>query len=569
MRLIWTQGDVIAYDLDRQMVAPFKIPNFWRERDPRARVLPLLTLCLHPRDVGTLLLGYSEGAVIYSFKQNKATKFFHYELQPGDLGGDSDPSSANAVRRPRMTQAIWHPTGTFILTAHEDSSFVIWDPKTGQKITSRTLEDSEEHRGSVTGSTPGTFPLKSPIFRIAWCSKANPDDTGILVAGGTSTTMPTKGLTFLDLGPTPVYATTSWQMLSAHFQNPKRQHILPTPPGAEVIDFCLIPRRSPHYAGSCDPIAVLALTNFGEISTLSFPSGHPVTPTNQLHISLTFVHPFVNHIALASVERTRWLGMTEKRSHGPPILLGGAEATHSMKRYERRGVLNTAHADGTIRFWDVGDGDEIENEDLLQIDVARALGRFQDVEVSQVSMSGATGEVAVGLKTGEVAVFRWGHNQNFGREMADSPAEAFGLQSIKGRAEPSLKEGLLPLTLLDQQQGPVTALKVSDVGFVAIGFEGGRIAVIDLRGPALISSVELNDFASEGKRSSRRRSAGNAQGRPDWPTVLEFGVMNLESEGRTKSIEIKAMMLMFNRLLEYFALRWDERRPSPDIQITS
>ena len=46
--------------------------------------------------------------------------------------------------------------------------------------------------------------------------------------------MPDAGLTFLDLGPTPYYATSSWQILSAHFQG-KREHIMPTPPGAEIL----------------------------------------------------------------------------------------------------------------------------------------------------------------------------------------------------------------------------------------------------------------------------------------------------------------------------------------------
>jgi hypothetical protein len=54
-----------------------------------------------------------------------------------------------------------------------------------------------------------------------------------------------KGLTFLDLGPTPNYATSSWQILSDHFAGANRQRILPTPPKAEVVDFCLIPRTSP------------------------------------------------------------------------------------------------------------------------------------------------------------------------------------------------------------------------------------------------------------------------------------------------------------------------------------
>lgn len=497
-----------------------------------------MTLAFHPRDIGILLIGYSEGAVIYSFKEDKPTKFFHYEVPAGAPGGDSDPTFASRPRVPRLTQAIWHPTGTFVLTGHEDSSLVIWDPKDGRKVLARNLQVNHIDKPGVAAlsnsATAGNFALKEPLFRVTWCSKENPDETGILIAGGASTTMPTKGLTFFDLGNTPNYATSSWQVLSDHFEKPKKQHILPTPPNAQVVDFCLIPRKSPHYAGSHDPIAVIVLLASGEMVTLSFPSGHPITPTNQLHISLTYVHPFVNQINLSFVDRIRWLGMTENRTRGPAILKGGAAAKYQLRPFTHRNILQTAHADGTLRIWDAGHGDEIENQAVLQVDVARAVGRNTDVNIARTSMAGATGELAVGLQTGEVAVFRWGHNQNFGREVSHVEASGFGLETIKDRAEPSVKEGLHPLTLLNQQHDTVTALKMSDIGFVAAGFEGGSIAVLDLRGPALIFEASLKDFNKPQKHGSFRKSSSQpySSGKPEWPTSIEFGVMSLDGDGK-------------------------------------
>lgn len=196
----------------------------------------MVSLAFHPRDIGSLLIGYSEGAVTFSFKTDRPKHFFHYELPPGAPGGDSDANPASQLRYPRLTQALWHPTGTFILTSHEDSSFVVWDPKDGRKVHARTLQatnvDQPGASSGIAGSSWGTFAIKEPLFRMAWCSKANPDDTGILIAGGLSTTDSSRGLTFLDLGPTPVYATSSWQILSGYFENPKQQHVLPTPPNA-------------------------------------------------------------------------------------------------------------------------------------------------------------------------------------------------------------------------------------------------------------------------------------------------------------------------------------------------
>ena len=524
--------------MDRESPAPFKIPCLWREVNPRAKLISVVSLALHPRDIGTLLIGYSDGAALYSFKQGKATRFLAYELPIGAPGGYPDPSSASKVRYPKVVQAVWHPTGTFILTGHDDESLVIWDTKTGRIIHARTLQNTDVDKpgaGSRSpGSTPGTFSLKAPLTRIAWCCKQDPDNTGILVAGGAPTNIPERGLTFFELGRTPVYQTSSWQVLSDHFAKPQRQSTLPTPPHIDVADFCLVPKLSPHFAGCQDPIGIIAVLSSGELTTLSFPSGHPISPTNQLHPSLTFVHPFVGKISLAAVDRTRWLGMTEKRQIGLPILKGGAQAGRQSMRFESRSVIQTGHADGTVRIWDAGHGDQIENEDMLQADVGRALARTEAVDVTQISMSGATGEAAVGMRTGEVVIFRWDRNKNAGREMPPTMTEALGLSDIRHRADPGLREGLCPLTMFTQNEAPVTALKLSDVGFCAAGFENGSIVVIDLRGPAVIYDVSVLDLSSPSRKASiRRRGSGHHQMKSEWPTKVEFSVMKLEGEGES------------------------------------
>ena len=527
-------GDVLAYDLDREHLTQFRIPNLWRAQYPHAKLTSVVTISFHPRDIGTLLIGYNAGAVIYSFKQNKALRYFSYVLPKGAPGGDSDPGSVFKERTPPLTQAVWHPTGTFVLTGHEDSSLVIWDPKDGRIIQARTLTDTHVDKpgpGTFSpGAGPGTFALKSPIFRIAWCANEDPDDTGILVAGGQPSNIEAKSLTFFEMGRTPIYNTSSWQLLSEHFENPKRQRMLPCPPGTEVIDLCLIPRSSPHFAGCQDPIAIIALLASGELITLSFPSGMPISPTNQLHLSLTLVHPFIGYANLAPVERTKWLGMTEKRQHGPKFLTGGHEANYPLKRFEHRNVVQTTHADGTVRLWDAGHADEIENDALVQIDVARAVGRQMGVEITKTSYAGAASEVSIGLKTGEVVVFRWGINKHHGHEMPLGENAPGTLTNIIERAEASLKEGMLPFTLLNEGNGPVTALKHSDVGFVAAGFEGGSLAVIDLRGPAIIYHVSISDFIKQDKRGSFRRSSSNTALKPEWATSIEFSVMTLEHD---------------------------------------
>lgn len=534
-------GEILAFDMDREGVAPFRIPNLWQELDSRARTVAIVSLQFHPRDIGTLLIGYTQGAVLYSFKLNKALKFFHYEVPRGAPGGDGDPTSTNIIRRPKLTQAVWHPTGTFIMTGHEDSSIVFWDTiKDGRMLMARTLTDTNiATPGAVAGSigaTPGTFAVKEPLFKMSWCANAqDPEDTAILIAGGQSTQSPTKGLTLFEMGRTPVYATSAWETLATYFDAPKRQRVLPTPPGAEVVDYCLIPRTSPHFNGSHDPIAVIALLSSGEMLTLSFPSGIPISPTNQLPVSLTFVHPFIQSLGTTQVQREKWMGLQERRQQGPPILQGGAEMPSHLRRYETRTILHTVHADGTVRLWDSGHGDEIENEKLLQVDVARAVGRWDNISVSATSFAGPSAELALGLRSGELIIFRWSTNRAAGREPSTvKHNQPKALTNVTDRIEPSLTEGLCPFTLLDQQDGPVTAVCMSEIGFAAAGFEGGSIVLIDLRGPAIILNTSVQDFAKSHKASSslRRRasSSSGGNGKPEWATKLEFSIMSLEGE---------------------------------------
>ncbi|KAF4636139.1 hypothetical protein G7Y89_g1937 [Cudoniella acicularis] len=523
-------GDIIAYDLDREKLAPLRLPNFWRERNPRSRLLSVVSMQLHPRDIGQLLIGYTEGAVIYSFKQNKSVKYFQYEVPAGAPGGNPDPATIGTVRKPQLTQAFWHPTGTFVGTAYNDASMVFWDPKDGRIVMARTLSDSLVNLSTKSPGSIDTFELKEPFMKVVWCAKDNPDDTGILVAGGVLTTMPQKGMTFVELGPTPVYATSTWQILTDHFEA-KRQHFLPTPPGAEIVDFCLIPRSSPHFAGAQDPILILGVLNSGELVSLSFPSGYPVSPTNNLPPSVSFVHPFVTSISVAPLERIRWLGMIENRQRGPAILRGGAEGVKRLRKGESRNIVQMAHGDGTVRIWDAGHGDELENPAMLQVDVARVLDRYEDINITSMSMANTTGELVVGVSTGEAVVYRWGGNKLYGRE-APNPTQtvAGGLTDVSSRSEPGLKEGLQPFVLYDIAQGPVTAVKMSEVGFVGIGSEGGMFSIIDLRGPVIIFSGSMSELIKPEKRGSFIRKGNNQSAKPDWPVVVEFGVMTLEGD---------------------------------------
>jgi len=520
-----SNGDIMAFDLDRgRMATQFRLSNLWRQHEPTSRSLGAVDIQFHPRDVGQLLVAYPQGAVVYSFKQEKAMQYLQYVVPRGAPGGNGQ--GMEGARTPRLTHARWHPSGTFVLTAHEDGSLVFWDLKEGRVLMARTLMDISVDRPIRREVMPR---FNEPFVGVDWCCKENPDDTGLLIAGGHSPDEP-QGLTFIDLGPTPMYATSSWQALSDHFQG-KRTVPLLTPQGTQVVSYQLVPRSTPYYAGAHDPIAIISLLSSGELLTMSFPSGHPISPTNQLHPSLSFVHPFATKIAVATLDRQTWLGMKEERKQGEPILKGGAEAGKPRRRFDNRTILQVAHADGTIRIWDSGHGDEIENEDQLQVDLARALDQYDDVSVSAMAMAPGTGELVAGTPAGEVVVYRWDENPYYGRESPERvKPNPGGLTDITSRGEPPLKIGLQPLVLYEMAQGPITVVSMSDVGFVAVGSEGGFLSLIDLRGPVVIYQASVAEFAKQEKRSSFLKHHAAPSVQREWPVVIEFGVMTLDED---------------------------------------
>ncbi|KAI1869788.1 uncharacterized protein JN550_005769 [Neoarthrinium moseri] len=518
-------GEVVAYDLDRERLSPLKLPNFWLERDPKARAVGLVSMQLHPRDIGKLMIAYTNGVAFYSFKQNRATQFFEYQAPPGAPGGSG--IAVDSLRKPKVTHAVWHPTGTFIATAHDDGSLVIWDARDGRVVMARTLYEMNIDKPVPNAATSSP---KHPYLRIAWCCKENPEDSGLLIAGGQSLDNPANGLTFIELGVTPNYQTSSWQVLADYCKG-RKTGVLETPPGAEVMNFFLIPRFSPHFNGAQDPIAVITLLSSGELLTMSFPSGYPISPTNQLHPSLSFVHPFAVKFAVATLERGRWLGMVETRNQGDALLKGGKEAPLPHRRFAGRSIIQVAHADGTIRIWDVGHGDEIENPTQLQVDVARSLNRYDDINVTTMSMASNTGEFAVGTQGGEVIIYRWEGNRFFGRSQEQHlDPNPGGLTDISTRTEPSLKQGLQPSHLYEMMQGPISVVKVADVGFIGVGSENGFFSIIDMRGPSVILQVSMVDFAKQDKRSSFLRGNANSSGAKEWPVIVQFGVMTLEGD---------------------------------------
>jgi hypothetical protein len=163
--------------------------------------------------------------------------------------------------------------------------------------------------------------------------------------------------------------------------------------------------------------------------------------------------------------------------------------------------------------------------------VARALNRFEDVNITAMSMAADSPEFAVGTSKGELVIYRWDANRFFGQnvsqEMQPNPG---GLSDIRTRSEPDLKSGLQPFSLYEMMQGSISVVKVSDVGFVAVGSENGFFSIIDLRGPSVMFQSSIADLIKPEKKSSFLKSRSTASASMDWPVVIEFAVLTLDED---------------------------------------
>jgi syntaxin-binding protein 5 len=536
-----TDGTIDVWDLDRECIAKFTIPNLYRGRSQgvgaKTRILPTVAMALHPKDIGYLLVGYPMGAALFSFKENKAVKYFELEIPAFAKGGDTDPSVISRSRRPRLTHLAWHPSGTFILTGHEDGCLAFWDAKNdAAPIHVRTIDETHVNIPRNSYGSKGdaeTFTIREPIIQAAWCSATDPDDTSIVISGGQLSNLPQKGLTYLDFGVAP--ASLIGDAVSTFFSGPRKQRILPT--FSNALSFTIIPRTSPFYNGTHEPLAILALLETGEVAAYALPDCQLLPVAQTLPPALSFVSPPITLFSIANVPQQKWssfIGRNKTRMNRN-ILLGGAPARRHLRRFDNRNVMLSAHADGVVRLWDASHG-EVESNEAFEIDVAAVMRSFapkDPVDVISLSMAGMTGEVVVGSYAGEVAIWRHGRrnrDDDFADDMDNMTLEGRGnkvLHNIRN-LHFNVTEGFLPLCMVNPQRGAPSVVKMSEVGFVAIGYDTGSICVVDLRGPAVIFLDDLSNIQSEREKKERRKAPASKT--IEVATIMEFAIMKLEGD---------------------------------------
>ncbi|RPA84584.1 hypothetical protein BJ508DRAFT_236147 [Ascobolus immersus RN42] len=535
-------GEVVAYDLTRERFCErWRMLNPFADRVMKSKLPKAESVKLHPRNMDLLLVAYELGVVVWSFQKGKVVEC-EYELLPGAQGGDVGVEGVRERRKPRCQKALWSPSGQFICAVYEDGSIVFFRGSDGVLVGSRTLKEGNIHVQKplppyATGS--GIIQVRDPIWDIKWVTNGpNVDDTSLLVSGGDVVGEGKDGITVINFGATPVALTAGPQVWADYFARAKPRTLV-TPVGTPVVEMCVIPRGSPHYGGGLDPVAVVCLLANGTLATVAYPNGETVRAAEYYHPSVAMMHGQIGEVYSRVIERNQWLKMKEAFVERPgklaPFVVGGADVKRSMRRDEDRLVAMAAFRDGKVRIWDLGHGDEIENPGVIEVDVERVVGKdfFQTgLGITAIDMASGTGELVVGLNSGEVAVFKWGKNRYLDPATAPEPMEMGDLvKDVAFRADPELAVGLMPVCLVDEKRvSRVVKVRSSDVGFIGIAYEDGGISILDMRGPHIIYHSSVREGpADKGKRISVfKPHSSSPDASAEFITSMEFSIMLLE-----------------------------------------
>ncbi|KAG5647699.1 hypothetical protein DXG03_008422 [Asterophora parasitica] len=298
--LALNSGEIRTYDLLCLLKSPYVIPNMWKSCEdklsgnglpfmPPREFLIALETTIHPRDLNRLFVAYGGGIALTDLTERITLRAYQLILPPGAPGGFGYGSrDLLTLRKPEVTAFAIHPAGHFFVVGHADGSIAFWAVDDEENpLLVRTLDDLDvntvdaerldEHIFHVKQGDAAPPPEREPIFKLSWSGFPNSQDprggeTTLAILGGLNTGE-AGGLTVIQLpafnAPEPPASSTSpspqQPLLHPVMRQAMRDSLDPLDSyfyfsKGPVQDFLLIPRKSPHFGGTYDPVAILLLT---------------------------------------------------------------------------------------------------------------------------------------------------------------------------------------------------------------------------------------------------------------------------------------------------------------------
>ncbi|KAF8078965.1 hypothetical protein FPV67DRAFT_1663632 [Lyophyllum atratum] len=297
--LALNSGEIRTYDLTCLRKSPYTMPNMWKLYEdklfasggsytPTPESRRLVETVIHPRDLNRLFVAYGGGVVLTDLTKRITTRVYELVLPPGAPGGFGYGSRDILThRRPDVTTLAIHPSAHFFVVGYSDGSLAFWAVDDEEKpLLVRTLDDLDVNLVDtgrldecITQRKRGEAvlpPEREPIFKLSWSGFSNSSDprggkTALAILGGLNPGE-AAGLTVIQLPPSilqnrqaPTSPNSQQPSLHLDMRKAMRDSLDPVESyfyftQGVVQDFLLIPRKSPHFAGSFDPVAVLLLT---------------------------------------------------------------------------------------------------------------------------------------------------------------------------------------------------------------------------------------------------------------------------------------------------------------------
>lgn len=504
-------GSVRAFNIETGMDT---VLNLREQQTPVFRLegaYEVSALTIHPRDIGTLLISYPKVTVIYNLVDNSIMHNLVYKLPRTAPGGENSlyEYGADGFYYPKVVHNLWHPNGLHCITVHADNSIVFWDAKTGEKILARTLFDVEVDEPS--GKTQKISKHRmTKIKTIKWLCEENPEKTSLLILGGDGYSSDGyHQLIRMDFGKMISYSLTSYAQMAKYYAQPREQRIFAIHSKASIVDFVPLGEASPYFDGCHDVKLISVIMSDGAIKFLHYPEGKMTMNAKYFPSTVSWLNPKITCSSSSYLDRRIINSLVTVRRPDQPsdsILKGGIPC-HPKYKADAGSLIITGHESGFVRLWDSSEG-ELDSTRIFEIDISALVQKDDEsVSVVHVSFAPETLEVACSLASGDVLLFAYQVNKNYQDKksamnavltsnMASLSLEKSGkaLINIQDRAPTHIKKGFMPkLMIKPLDNGMVTAVTTSNLGFVAIGYESGRLLLIDHRSGVVIHNELLKD----------------------------------------------------------------------------
>lgn len=556
-----SNGQLIFYDVDRLTLCPFKIDNLQKCVLPKHKLSPVLGIEWNPRDIGSVLITYSHCAVVYSITSGSIKSSFVYDLNRGDKGFEYSSFIANNGKKklfgssktviPEVKEAHFHPNGLHVVTVHQDNTLAFWDANDGKLLAARSIFETDLNKPGPLFEPPANG--FGPILTVRWLAGRDPELTQLLISCDNM-------LHILDFGYTLKYSVSSYEKQTEFYNNPSLgQRMVPITFYESSHDSSIttiVPvsvNSQPYFNGNHNPSYLLLLSNNGALYIIQYAlSGAASTVGTDLGgliipPTLSMVNPPILFSSVLLVKRILWysIGSTRAATGASAklkmLLIGGAAVNKSVTSKSMgsdenwRSVLITGHENGQVRFLDISQGEHQEPESALQVSLKETLfndGNPNTLKVVAASCGFEGRELLVGLGNGDVVICKFGKSPR--STDGDSSGQDYTscntlhqnndakIIDIRQRVMGSFASAssFLPTSILrTSTPQEISFLKMSDIGFGAIGFKSGKLVVCDItRGPAVIFNEDLSQFVPS---ASVRIHA----------TVIEFSIQEYGQDG--------------------------------------